>query len=194
MSIKLSLLSLWTPKFILIRELERTKNITNEYLDRLIKDCSGSPPYDEIHKGNLEDRRALMAEGHNLRIKILIDILGRERAYELGKVEMFNAGLLLGQKAQEIFDIGNDVEDILKAAKILYRVLGINFFTERKGNKIILWVTSCDLAQYYPPETCLIMSHADKGVLKGLNKNVDLEFVERITSGSKYCKACVNIE
>jgi len=194
MNIKLKLLSIWTPKFILIRELEKTTTVTNEYLDRLIMDCSGSPPDEKVYKGNLEDRRACMAEGHNLRVKILIDILGREMAYTLGKVEMFNAGLLLGQTTKEIFGIGNDVEDTINASKILYRILGINCFTEIQRDKIILWVKSCDLAQYYTPETCLIMSHADKGVLKGLNKNMELEFVERITSGSEYCKACVNIE
>lgn len=194
MSIKLELLTLWTPKFILLRELERTATLTNEHLDGLIINSGGSPPCtNKLNKGNLQDRQAVMAKGHNLRIKILIDILGKEKAFTLAKKEMFKAGFELGQTARELLNVGDNVEDTIKAAKILYKVLGIVFFTEKNGNNIIMWVKSCELAQYYSPDTCMIMSYADKGVLKGLNKNMELKFTERITTGSNRCKACINI-
>ena len=38
MSIKLHLLSIWIPEFILIRELEKTSEITNNHLDMLLKE------------------------------------------------------------------------------------------------------------------------------------------------------------
>ncbi len=174
MNIKLSLLSIWTPKFIIIKELERTVAIINEHLDRIIMDCSINPPKDDLYKGNLDDMRTSMAQGHNKRVKILMDVLGKEKAYKLSKEAMFNAGLVMGQRARKLLGVRENIEDTIKAAKILYRILGIDFYTENKGNNIILWVTSCALSSDYTPETCCIMSYADKGVLKGLNKNLDL--------------------
>lgn len=194
MGIKLRILSAWTPQFIIKQELEGTTSITNNYLDQLIVDHGGSPPKKIDLKGNLEDRRKQMAIGHNMRVKILIDILGEPLAIAEGKKKMFEAGLVLGQHARKVLGVRDSIDDTLKAAKILYRVLGIDFFTEISKNAIILWVNSCALSNYYTPNTCCILSYADKGVLKGLNGNMDLEFVEKITSGSKRCKGCISFE
>ena len=194
MGIKLRILSAWTPKFIINQELRGTTDITNDYLDKLIKDHGGSPPKQMDLNGNPDDRRKQMALGHNLRVKILIDLLGETQAIIEGRKKMFEAGFKLGQHARNILGVQNSIDDTMKAAKILYRVLGIDFITETSENTIILWVNSCTLSNYYTPQTCCILSHADKGVLKGLNGYMDLEFVEKITTGSKRCKGCINIE
>lgn len=194
MGIKLRILSVWTPQFILKQELEGTNSITNNYLDNLIIDHGGSPPQYMDLKGNLDNKRKQMAIEHNTRVKILIDLLGESQAMVEGRKKMFEAGLILGQRARNVLGVGNNIKDTMKAAKILYRVLGIDFTTEIKEDLIILWVNSCSLSKYYTHETCSILSYADKGVLKGLNGNMDLEFVEKITSGSKKCKGCINIE
>ena len=194
MGIKLRILTAWTPKYLIKRELNGTNNITNNYLDQLIVEKGGSPPKQEVLKGNLADRRKMMAMGHNKRVKLLMDLLGEPTAMGEGRKRMFEAGLILGQHARKVLGVGDNVEDTIKAAKILYKILGIEFSTENTEGNIILWVNSCALSKYYTPQTCSILSYADKGVLKGLNKNMDLKFVEKITLGSKRCKACINME
>lgn len=193
MGIKIRMLNVWTPKFLIKQELNGTHNLTNNYLDQLILEHGGSPPEQEYLKGNIDNRRKEMAMAHNKRVKILIDLLGESTAREEGRKKMFEAGIILGQHAKKVLGVGENVEDTIKAAKILYKILGIEFFTENTNGEIILWVNSCDLSKYYTSQTCSILSYADKGVLKGLNKNMDLKFIEKITQGSKRCKACINI-
>lgn len=194
MGIKLRILTVWTPKFLIKKELNGTNNITNNYLDQLIVEHGGSPPKKESLKGNLDERRRIMANGHNKRVKLLMDLLGEPTAMEEGRKRMFEAGLILGQQARKVLGVGDNVEDTIKAAKILYKILGIEFSIENTDGNIILWVSSCALSKYYTPQTCSMLSYADKGVLKGLNKHMDLQFVEKITLGSKRCKACINME
>jgi hypothetical protein len=191
MNIKLKLLSIWTPKFLLKRELEKTSHLTNEYLDRLLKKNGIVLPPEKPFKGNIEQTRAHMALKHNMRVQCLIKELGNEKAVELGKEQMFKAGLELGTEARNQLKV-ETLEDTIAAAKILYKVLGIEFNIEHIQNTIILYVDTCALAEHYNPETCVIMSYADKGVLKGLNQDMDMEFVERITTGAQKCKACIN--
>jgi len=195
MSIKLFLLSIWIPEFILIRELERTYDLTNQYLDNLLNSNSVKPPLvDRNLMGNLDERRAMMASGHNLRVKALVDALGSEKALEEGRAEMFKAGYKMGCEVRKRLGLGENIQDTMLAARILYRVLGIKFTIEKYNKNILMHVKSCALASLYTPETCRIMSAADEGVLKGLNEKMDLKFMKRITEGAEECTACVNIK
>jgi hypothetical protein len=195
MNMKLRLLSNWLPKFILIKELQKTSDITNDYLDKLLKKyCITPPVMEKQNNGDLENRRTLMATEHNLKVKALVELLGREKAVEVGRAQMFKAGYKMGCEARERLGVGENIEDAIAAANILYKVLGIKFHVENRGKDLILRVNSCALAVQYTPETCEIMSTVDKGVLKGLNSNMDLEFIDRITEGAEECKACINIK
>lgn len=191
MNIKLRLLSIWTPKFILKRELKRTSHLTIEYLDQLLKQNGIPLSQEEPIKGNLEEIRAHMGSIHDQRVASLIKILGREKAIEQGKPKMYAAGLKLGHEARELLNI-ESIEDAFAAAKILYKVLGIEFNIKYEQKNIILYINSCALAEQYSAETCIIMSSADKGILKGLNEGLDMEFIDRITTGAEKCKACIN--
>ena len=126
-----------------------------------------------------------MAAGHNLRVKALVKSLGLEKAIEVGRAQMFRAGYIMGCEARQRLGVDENIEDTIAAARILYKVLGIKFQVEKQGKNIILRVNSCSLALQYTPETCKIMSAADKGVLNGLNSNMDMEFVDRITEGAE---------
>lgn len=148
---------------------------------------------EENIKGNLEESRALMAAGHNLRVKALVTSLGLEKAIDVGRAQMFKAGYKIGCEARQRLGVGENIEDTIAAARILYKVLGIKFQVEN-GQNMILRVNSCSLAIQYNPETCKIMSATDKGVLNGLNSNMDMEFMDRITEGAKVCTACINLK
>lgn len=195
MNIKLFLLSIWVPEFVLIQELERTSNLTNEYLDRLLNRYSVTLPLVDTNlKGNFEERRMMMAAGHNLRVKALVEALGSEKAMEAGRAEMLKAGYKMGCNVRKRLGLGEDIKEAMLAAKILYRVLGIKFTVEKRNKNIFMRVKSCALASSYTPQTCKLMSAADEGVLKGLNEKMDLKFITRITEGAEECTACVNIK
>ena len=193
MSIKLLLLSIWMPEFILINELEKTSEITNKYLDMLLKRYSiPIPTVKKPLKGNLKERRLIMAKGHNIRVKRLIDELGFEDALKIGRTELFKAGYIMGCDARNRLGV-KTVKDAIVAARILYRVLGINFTAEENRKDVVLRIKSCELATQYSPETCKIMSAADEGVLKGLNNKMSMRFIKRITEGAEECTACISI-
>ncbi|MBZ2164883.1 hypothetical protein [Methanobacterium spitsbergense] len=195
MSIKLRLISKWIPEFILIKELDRLSDLTNNHLEMLLNRYSVSPQFiEKPSNGKLEERRAIMAASHNLHVNALIEVLGFEKALEIGRKEMFKAGYELGCEAKKRLGVGSDIKDALVAARILYKVLGIKFSIEENEQTVLLLVKYCALANHYTPETCKIMSAADEGVLKGLNEKMDMKFFKRITEGSKNCKACINIE
>lgn len=195
MSIKLRFLSIWIPDFILIKELDRLSDLTNNHFDMLLNRYSVSLQFiEKPSKGKLEERRAVMAASHNLYVNALVEALGFEKALKIGRKEMFKAGYELGCEAKNRLGIGSNMKDTLVAARILYKVLGIKFTLEENEQTILLWVKSCALANHYTSETCEIMSAADEGVLKGLNQKMGMKFIERITDGSENCKACINID
>lgn len=194
MSIKLKILSIWTPQSLLINELDRVAEVTTECLDKLLKEHSPESLNlleDLVMEGNLEQRRALMAEGHNVRVNALIDAIGYEKAMEVGRTEMFKAGYKLGLEARGRLGVNENIRDTIKAAQILYRVLGIEFKVEKLEKNMVLMVKRCLLANYYSPETCRMMSAADEGVVHGLNENLNMLFKKRITEGAKECTACI---
>lgn len=194
MNIKLLILSIWFPKFLQIKELEKTSKLTNEGLDRLLKKYSITCTTKLHYHGSLDERRAQMAEEHNKKIKSLVDAIGYEQALKMGRAQMFEVGYEMGNEARERLGVGEKIKDTLVAARILYKVLGINFTMEKHGKNLIFKAHSCALAHRYSPVTCKIMSAADKGVLKGLNSKLDMEFINRITEGAEECTACINIE
>ena len=142
-------------------------------------------------EGNLEQRRALMAEGHNARVNALIGVLGYEKAMEVGRTALFKAGYTLGLEARGRLGVSENIQDTIKAARILYKVLGIEFKVEKLEKDMVLRVKRCSLATSYSPETCRMMSAADEGVVHGLNENINMLFKKRITEGAKECTACI---
>lgn len=196
MNIKIKLLSIWTPQFLLIRELNRVAEVTTECLDEVLKEYSPKSlnhPPNLVMEGDLDDRRALMAECHNTLVNALIESLGYENAMEVGRNTLFRAGYKLGLETRERLGLnGENLQDTIKAAELMYKVLGIEFEVEKLGKNMVLRVKRCALADHYSPETCRMMSAADEGVVHGLNENMNMSFKKRITEGAKECEACIN--
>lgn len=210
MSIRLKIASFWLPDFILKRELDNVAKNTIAGLDDILKQYAPGKIVvnDEVLKGSrrklkifgltnykfvsLEERRSIMAKAHNKRVKILIQELGHKKAVEIGRKVMFEVGCKLGQEARRKLGTGNNFKDLELAARILYKVLGIKFKIENKDGNLIMVVNRCDLSKYYSPESCIILSAADEGVVCGLNENMSMQFKERITEGAHECIACIN--
>ena len=194
MSIRLKIASFWLPDFILKRELDNVAMKTIGGLDDLLKQyVPGKIAINnEILRGSLEERRSIMANAHNKRVKILIQELGNEKAVKIGRNVMFEVGYKLGQEARRKLGARNSFEDLELAARILYKVLGIEFKIENKDGNMIMMVNRCALSKYYSPESCMILSAADEGVVRGLNENMGMQFKERITEGAHECIACIS--
>jgi hypothetical protein len=204
MGLKIRLLSLWTPEWFLKRGLDLLAHSTIGGLEEelIIQD----PEYREdpeglkyssniLLNGNLKERRMIMATLHNELVKTMIDAFGHDDAIIYGRKAMFREGLILGHKFRRILGVGNSLEDLISAARILYKVLGIEFdIKEDDASEIVMAVNHCDLSEYYRPDTCRVLSAADEGVVQGLNPKIKMKFQERITEGASCCLAPIHME
>jgi len=197
MSIRLKIASFWLPDFILKRGLDNVAKNTIEVLNDVIRRYTPwrmeeITEQDEGLKGTVEKRRSIMANAHNKRVKVLIEELGYEEAVKIARKSMFDVGYQLGQDARRRLGVGNSFEDLEAAAKILYKILGIEFKIQNKVGNIIMVVNRRALSKYYTREACIVLSAADEGVVCGLNENMKMQFKERITEGASECIACIN--
>ena len=222
MGIKLRIISLWTPEWFQKRGLDELAHQTTSGLEKLLDDQTDedlkcniplkfsetSKPnesskskkrHDMVLKGNLDERRKIMATTHNKLVERMVSTMGREEAIKKGRKAMFNEGLSLGAKFKRILGVGGSIDDLFTAARILYDVLGIKFSIkeveeEGENGKIAMFVSHCALAEYYTPDTCHVLSAADEGVVQGLNPHVKTKFIKRITEGCFECLAPIKIE
>lgn len=208
MGLKLRLLSLWTPQWFQKKGLDELTHSTVQGLQEVF--LKETPEFeinstttskvskiivsDVVLEGNLEERRRCMAKTHNELVETMIKIMGRDETISMGREAMSTAGLSLGQKFKRILGVGESVEELIMAAKILYKVLGIDF-TIKKTQKdgLVMVVHHCFLSEYYTPDTCLVLSAADEGVVQGLNPNIKINFTERITEGCLQCLAPITV-
>jgi L-2-amino-thiazoline-4-carboxylic acid hydrolase len=204
MSLKMRILSCWTPKWFLKRGLNELAHSTINGLEEVLikqdpeyrKDPEGLKYSSNILlKGNLQEQRMSMAAIHNELVETMIDAFGHDDAIILGRKAMFREGLALGRKFRRILGVGTSLEDLISAASILYEVLGIEFDIKAfNSNKIVMVVNHCALAEYYGPDTCNVLSAADEGVVQGLNSKIKMEFQERISEGASCCLAPIHME
>ena len=77
-------------------------------------------------------------------------------------------------------------QDVMDAAQVVYRLLGIDFDGDQRGE---ITIGACFFSRVYPPEACRVMSALDAGLLAGLSGGRRLEFAQRITDGYTCCLA-----
>ena len=201
MSFRLWIASYWVPPFLLLSEIDHVDMVTVNCLDDLLLKYAPSKLSiilkDKFHmEGNINNRRKLMAKAHNVRVKALIDALGYEDAMKIGRKALFQVGLNLGQEARKRLGVGDSLQDLIRAARVLYQVLGIEFKVDIHGkennvNDLHIIISKCSLSNYYSAETCQILSAADEGVVQGLNENIQMKFTQRMTEGPSECMACI---
>jgi hypothetical protein len=195
MSIRLVVASLWLPPWTVRRELARVGEATTAVLDGLLR--ARAP--DALHairqsetplRGTATRRRAALAAAHTERVARLIDSVGREKALSEARAALFVAGIRLGEDARNRLGVRKTRRDLLQAARVLYRVLGIRFRAEwGPHDEARIRIPRCALARGYSREACLALSATDSGVVAGLWQGARLEFDERITEGKPACIA-----
>jgi hypothetical protein len=199
MNARLAAASLWLPPWTVRRELERvaaaTTSVLDSLLDQHLPGALEAIRRDELpQRGSLPRRRDALAAAHTVRVARLAESLGREAGIGEARRALFGAGVALGKEAQQRLKVGHNRHDLLRAARVLYRVLGIRFRAEWKtSDEAIVRIDRCALARGYSPEACLALSATDAGVVAGLWPGVRLEFDERITEGKKACVARLSL-
>jgi hypothetical protein len=98
---------------------------------------------------------------------------------------LFEAALEFGRAIRDELRVTSSRE-VMAAARVLYRGLGIDFRGATSGEIV---VRRCDFESHYSPEVCRLMSRLDAGVLAGLAWGGRLEFSERLTEGASCCRA-----
>lgn len=200
MGLRLRFLSWWTPEGFKKRGLDELANSTIHGLENvLITETSKDTPYKRrykkiILKGKLAEKRSSMTKIHNKLVETMINTMGHDKAIKEGREAMFKEGFSLGQKFKGTLGVGNSLDDLIRAAKILYNVLSIEFTIEENDGKMVMIVNHCSLAEYYTSQTCQVLSAADEGVVQGLNPSIKMHFTKIITEGAPCCLASLQLE
>ncbi len=195
MNLKLYLASLWLPQYVIKSELDKIATATINGLDDLLKTQNSDKfSSEQINTDNIEIRRSKMASIHNKKVKELIDVYGYSEAIRLGRKAMYNVGLNLGLKTRDRLNVGSKLGDLERAAKILYKILGIKFQLKKRDGILYLVVNRCALADYYNADTCKVLSAADEGVFHGISSGAIMKFEQRMTENKPECLACIKMK
>jgi len=161
------------PSFIKKRELNKLFQLTALAFGNEIPSLNGLS-YDEILAKYAQFTKTsvdqCIARGDNIR-----EIQDR----------LFHQACEYGKMWREKFDI-SDMNDVMKAGKILYRAIGIEFMGTESG---AIRIGSCFFSQFYSPSTCQAVGSLDAGIMAGLSGGSILSFSRRITEGFSFCKA-----
>ena len=193
MGLRLLVLSWWTPKYIIRKELANVSDQTITSLQFLLAKYVPQELAEETRQHNsknIGEQRALMAKTQSELVEAIEVKIGHEEAVKLGREALFSVGQNLGRQTRSKLGVSQKPKDLLKAAKILYRILGIEFHLEWLDNSnAVAIIERCALAKQYSKTTCEVLSATDEGVIKGLQPSVTMKFKEFMTSGCKNCKA-----
>jgi hypothetical protein len=186
MNIRLSLASLLIRGRMQMPWLRTIDRAVTEALASLLDDEGTSPILSMEMPGDPSRFRSAMSCKHALLVEELLAQRGEEGT-RLGREAMHQAGVRLGREVRNRLRLSDDRNELMVAARLLYRVLGIDFSTVDEGRS--MKVSRCSLAENYTPVTCEVISAMDEGVVSGLNPYVDMRFVRRNCRDPPMCRA-----
>jgi len=106
------------------------------------------------------------------------------------KSRLYKNALSMGEKLRRRHGI-KTLSDAMTMSHILYRILGIEFQGNRRGEVVI---RRCFFSDIYSSRICEVISALDEGVAAGLSGGGKLSFTQRITEGKDCCKALISFE
>jgi hypothetical protein len=198
MGLRLQFLYWWTPNFVIKRELANLSKQTKVAFQKLL--AVYAPQQEEFDNQSLaskgvKEQRAAMAQTHAQMVEALTAAIGHDKAVILGREALFAVGVELGKRTRSKLGVGDNPTDLIKASKILYRILGIDFHIEWQGQtNAVAVIERCALSEQYSKLTCEVLSATDEGVIAGLQPNVTMKFQEYITGGCANCRASINFK
>lgn len=186
-----------TPRYIISRELDHVSDLTSAALESLLEahapEALGETQREELQPSEtIDERRSAMAKKHATLVMALEKAVGRDKAVALGRDALFTVGWNLGKETHDKLGMDDSPRDLVRAARILYRILGIEFRVEWVGQtRAKLIVERCALAREYSELTCSVLSATDEGVIRGLNPRACMRFEEKMTGGCARCIAAI---
>jgi len=118
------------------------------------------------------------------------EVLRSPEKSPLIKDRLFNGGCDLGRKARSSLKLRTK-EDVLNAARILYRTIGIDFCGHVSGDIV---VTQCFFSSFYTYGVCKTMASLDEGVFAGLSGGGVFRFSLTITEKNDSCRGTLTFE
>lgn len=106
------------------------------------------------------------------------------RSLEEVKQRLYQNSCIFGQNLRKSLHIIT-WEEAVRALKIIYKLIGIDFHYDKQGEIII---KQCFFSKYYSGEVCRLISSLDEGLAAGLSGGGKLCFKQRITEGDSCCK------
>jgi hypothetical protein len=198
MGLRLRLLYMWTPNYVIQRELKNLDYQTTDALTSLLATYAPEKAFifDKLQTvKSVRAQRAHMAQTHARLVEALEAAVGHDKAVALGRESLYAVGVALGKQTRSKLGVGESQSDLIKASKILYRVLGISFHIERTSkNSAVAVIEHCALSEQYSKLTCEVLSATDEGVISGLQSNVSMKFTQYITRGCQNCRATLNFK
>ena len=109
-----------------------------------------------------------------------------------GEVErkLFQNAMELGAALRQRLRVRSR-EEVIRASRVLYRVLGIAFEGRLDGRVII---RDCYFSRFYTSRVCRLVSALDAGAAAGISGGGKLEFSQRMTEGHDSCRASLVFE
>ena len=186
------------PKYVIRRELAYVSDHTTIALESLLANndiheiCR---PLKQQIPVSIEHQRANMAQTHAKLVETLEADVGHEKGVALRKGNIIFHRRKPGQTNSYQTWRRDNPNDMIEAAKILYRILGIDFHLEwLDESNATLIIDRCALAEHYSKLTCEVLSATDEGIMQGLQPNSTMQFKEYMTSGCTKCKADIHFQ
>ncbi|OPY33136.1 MAG: hypothetical protein A4E32_00810 [Methanomassiliicoccales archaeon PtaU1.Bin124] len=190
MSFRLKLASAFIRGRLMIKWLELVDGKVSTTLSGLISDENMTDPI--MHRTMPRtpgEFRVAMARKHATLVRILIERKGAEKGMALGRDALHSSGVELGKMIRSELRLSDGQNDLMAAARLLYRILGIEFEMVEVGSDVRMIVNRCSLADGYGASTCAVMSAMDEGVVEGLNPRMSMRFIRKNDGSRCPCEA-----
>jgi len=112
-------------------------------------------------------------------------VLKEENDSEAIKRRLYDSARVLGKRLREKWRL-RSAEDVLRASKLLYKILGISFEGRPDGR---VTIAQCYFSRFYTDRICGLISAIDAGAAAGLSGGGKLDFYQKLTEGRDSCKA-----
>jgi hypothetical protein len=101
------------------------------------------------------------------------------------KWKLFKGAYEIGDRLRKFLHV-TDTGDIMKAGRLIYGTLGINFLGTPRGE---VTINKCFFSEIYSARTCRVISSLDEGMMAGLSHGGAFMFSQRMTEGFDSCRA-----
>jgi hypothetical protein len=139
----------------------------------------------EIPPLNGLTRKAMLQKYALFTKELAENALRKSQDHDAARARMFQTAYELGHQTGKSLKISTR-EEFMAAARIIYRILGIDFRGNAGGD---IAIQKCFFSRFYSPQVCRFISAVDDGILAGLAGGGTLEFRQRLTEGKDSCRA-----